>query len=112
MGRGKEPDRYPVLRRVLDAEYGSVSGFVRASKIPKATVVLVIKGNYGKGKISDGAQKERIEAFLMADRPELDLSGLWADERSPERVTIDIKAGSRRVHIDLPANAVRFSEED
>jgi hypothetical protein len=111
MGRGKDPDRYPTLRRVIEQHYATVTAFARASGIPKPTVVMVLKGTYGKGNASDAVQRERMEAFLMRDRPDLDLSGLWAEDRPPASVIVDIRAGSTRIHLELPANVVRIMEE-
>jgi hypothetical protein len=92
-------DRYPIARERIVKNFGSITKFCLASKIPKASVVRVLNGKYGSGDTDDSRQRERIEeAMRRLKVPKNDLRNLWARIQEEGSSSI-VSLNGRRVKI-------------
>lgn len=92
-------DRYPNLRTVIKAEFGSVYRFCKESALPEGTVKHLILGNLGER--AEGKARRRVEAGLLELRPQLDMNGVWArqDPKDKNNLVVEVPEGARTVRI-------------
>jgi|Deesub1362B_J571_1020462.scaffolds.fasta_scaffold27750_1 hypothetical protein len=113
-------DRYPNLRSVLVAEFGSVYRFCKEAGLPESRVKHLILGDLGP--LAETRNRLRVEKALKRLRPSLNLNGIWA-KFEPETVSERIEVvGRRRLRIvttviteieDLgPADETESAKED
>jgi len=92
-------DRYPNLRTLLNAEFGSIYRFCREADLPQSTVKHLILGDLGPAAELNAIR--RVEAALMKLRPELDLNGVWAkvERRGKNELVVEVPEGTRRIRL-------------
>lgn len=83
-----EDGRYPIARDLIARHFGSLNQFIKASGLPRTTVIRVLNGRYGA---DDGQQRQRIEEALgRLGVPEREIKSLWAriQDEAPGQVVM------------------------
>ncbi len=72
-------DRYPELRRIIEANFDSIRDFSRQSKIGHAVVIKVMQGRTGFDRKK---HRDRIASAIKTLLPGTDISGIWRRTRN------------------------------
>lgn len=92
-------DRFPNLRAVINAQFGSVYKFCQATGLPQSTVKMLILGKLNT--VAEVNARRKVDDALRRLQPDLNMNGVWArqDPQEKNNLVVEVPPGTKAVEI-------------